>query len=274
MSDTTLPDISADELALAGLELSRDGAFLTVTLARPDARNAQTPQLWWTLASIGEWIAEADRGLKAVIFEAQGKSFSAGLDLRMLTPEGIEGQGSLIQWMSGAEGELDRQIERFQQAFGIWRELPVVVIAAVQGHAIGAGFQLALSADMIVCADDVQFCMKEPNLGLVPDLAGTKPLVDTVGYQRALEICLSGRYVLADEAVRLGIALESVPAESLAARVRELAESMTKILPGALSETKALLVEAGLRSHRDQQKVERTAQGRRMAELLKLMGGQ
>ena len=74
-------------------------------------------------------------------------------------------------------------------------------IAAVQGHAIGAGFQLALACDLRVVADDVQFAMRETSLGLVPDLTGTHPLVGLVGYARALEICVTGRFVHAEEAV-------------------------------------------------------------------------
>ncbi len=75
------------------------------------------------------------------------------------------------------------------------RDPSIVSVAAVRGHAIGAGFQLALSCDLRVLADDAQLCMKEPALGLVPDLTGTKPLVDIVGLPRALELCLTSRTV-------------------------------------------------------------------------------
>ena len=81
----------------------------------------------------------------------------------------------------------------------------------MQGHAIGAGFQLALACDLRVVAEDVSFAMRETSLGLVPDLAGTEPLVACVGYARALEICATGRAVRADEAVRLGLAQVAVP---------------------------------------------------------------
>ena len=94
-------------------------------------------------------------------------------------------------------------IEDFQRGFAVWSEVPAVVVGAVQGHAIGAGFQLALACDLRVVADDVSFAMRETSLGLVPDLAGTAPLVRLVGYARALEICATGRAVRADEAVRL-----------------------------------------------------------------------
>ena len=81
-----------------------------------------------------------------------------------------------------------------------------VSMAAVQGHAIGAGFQLALSCDLRVLADDARLCMKEPALGLVPDLTGTKPLVDIVGLPRAIELCLTARTVGAREAAELRLA--------------------------------------------------------------------
>ena len=90
-------------------------------------------------------------------------------------------------------------------------------IAAVQGHAIGGGFQLALSCDLRVLADDARLCMKEPALGLVPDLTGTKPLVDIVGLPRAIELCLTARTVDAREAAELRLAELVVPAADLTA---------------------------------------------------------
>ena len=102
----------------------------------------------------------------------------------------------------------------------------IVSVAAVHGYAIGAGFQLALACDLRVVADDVKFCMKEPALGLVPDLAGTKPLVDLVGYSRALEICATARYVESDEARQLGIATVVVPRDELDATSTDLVEAV------------------------------------------------
>src|SRR5262249_59140551 len=93
------------------------------------------------------------------------------------------------------------QIAEFQAGF-TWLGRPdVVSIAAVQGHAIGAGFQLALACDMRILTPDAQLTMAEVTLGLVPDLGGTGPLVRLVGYARALEICVTGRRVGAEEAL-------------------------------------------------------------------------
>ena len=100
------------------------------------------------------------------------------------------------------------------------RDPSIVSVAAVRGHAIGAGFQLALSCDLRVLADDAQLCMKEPALGLVPDLTGTKPLVDIVGLPRALELCLTSRTVGAAEAAALRLAELVVPGAELDGAVR------------------------------------------------------
>src|ERR671918_2082946 len=106
-------------------------------------------------------------------------------------------------------------IDDYQRGFTWLRDPRFVSIAAVRGYAIGAGFQLALSCDLRVVADDAQFSMKESALGLVPDLTGTKPLLESVGYARALEICATARMVGAAEAVEIGLALAAVPAAEL-----------------------------------------------------------
>jgi len=105
-------------------------------------------------------------------------------------------------------------------------------VAAVRGHAIGAGFQLALGCDLRVLADDAKLCMKEPSLGLVPDLLGTKPLVDIVGLPRALELCLTGRSVPAAEARDLRLAELVVPAADLDGAVADLAAALLAVDPG------------------------------------------
>ena len=114
-------------------------------------------------------------------------------------------------------------------------------IAAVQGHAIGAGFQLALACDLRVVADDVQFAMRETSLSLVPDLTGTHPLVALVGHGRALEICLTGRFVTAEEAVSTGLASLAVPVDQLDGTVRDLASAILAAPRDAVIETKALV---------------------------------
>ena len=141
-------------------------------------------------------------------------------------------------------------------------------VAAVHGYAIGAGFQLALACDLRVVADDVKFCMKEPALGLVPDLAGTKPLVELVGPSRALEICATARYVEADEARQLGIATVVVRRDELDATTADLVEALLASNAGAVRETKALLQQAADRDLEAQRLAEREAQVRRFRDLV------
>ena len=253
----------------SGIALDLTDGILTVRLNRPESRNAQGPALWRELAAIG---ADLDPSVRAVVLCAEGPSFSAGLDRRMLSPEGIPGEGSLLQFATMEPADLEAKIGVYQQAFSWWRRSPVVTIAAVAGHAVGAGFQLALGCDMIIVADDVQFSMKEPSLGLVPDLGGTLPLVEAVGYSRALELVVSGRWVRAEEAVRIGLALKSVPRAELDQAAREVAAGCATALPGAVAGTKALLRDAmhpeGLgAAHESQMAAERGAQVLRIREL-------
>jgi enoyl-CoA hydratase/carnithine racemase len=255
-------------LETAGLEYAVDGSVATITLHRPDVRNAQTPTMWRALAAIG---AEIPDEVRVVVVSGAGHSFSAGLDRAMLDPSNASGQESVAGLLALSDLEVSATIDAYQRGFTFLRDPRFVSIAAVQGYAIGAGFQLALSCDLRVLADDAQLCMKESALGLVPDLTGTKPLVECVGYARALEICATARMVGAAEAVDIGLALAAVPATELDATVEDLVGALTAPLAGAVRETKALLRGAAERSLDEQRRLEREAQTRRFRELAALM---
>lgn len=206
-----------------GVRLTVEDAVATVTLTNPAKRNAQSPALWRALTEAGR-VLPGD--VRVVVLRGEGKSFSAGLDRQAFTPEGFDGEPSFLDMARGPEAELDATIAEYQEAFTWWRRNDLVSIATVQGHAIGAGFQLALACDLRIVADDVQFAMRETSLGLVPDLTGTHPLVSLVGYARALEICATGRFVHAEEAERTGLANLVVPADQLDAAARDLAAAL------------------------------------------------
>jgi enoyl-CoA hydratase/carnithine racemase len=256
--------LSADEITAAGLHLDVSDAVATVTLDRPDKRNAQTPAMWHALAAIGEQLPDTTR---VVVVRGAGQSFSAGLDRAMLDP----GTGDVARLLDLDDDAISKAVDGFQQGFTWLRDPRFVSIAAVQGYAIGAGFQLALSCDLRVVADDVQLSMKEAALGLVPDLTGTKPLVEAVGYQRALEICATTRMIGADEAVSIGLALTAVPADQLETTVADLAQALTANVAGAVVETKRLLQSAAEEDLETQRRLEREAQVRRFRELAALM---
>jgi len=264
MTDITTAPTTAPSLDRDGVRLHVEDAVATVTLCNGARRNAQSPAMWRALAEAGRVLPGS---VRVVVLRAEGVSFSAGLDRQAFTPEGFDGEPSFPDLARRPDAELDAAIAAYQEAFTWWRRNDLISIAAVQGHAIGAGFQLALACDLRVCADDVQFAMRETSLGLVPDLTGTKPLVDLVGYARALEICATGRFVRAEEAAATGLANLVVPAAELDGAVTDLTAALLAPPRDAVVETKALLRGAGSRTGQEQYAAERAAQARRLRDL-------
>jgi len=259
-------------LAAAGVRLSLNSdptgrsaaGVATVTLDAPERRNAMTPGTWRALAAIGRALTG---DIRVVVLRSEGPSFCAGLDRRMMSAEGVPGELGLVALATLDDQDLDEVIAGYQAAFTWWRRSDLVSIAAIQGHAVGAGFQLALACDLRVLADDAVLAMRETALGLVPDLGGTKPLVDLVGYARALEICLTGRWVAADEAASLGIATAVVPRAEVDEAAADLAAAILAAPRNAVVETKALLTDAGRRTYDGQRSAERAAQARRLRDI-------
>jgi enoyl-CoA hydratase/carnithine racemase len=232
-----------------------EGPVATVTLCRPQVLNAMTPALWADLRDFGRTLPG---DVRVVIVRGEGRAFSAGLD----TKAAVQNLGALATAPDG-----DAQIATFQEAFAWLRRPSLISIAAVQGHAIGGGFQLALACDFRVAAEDVSFSMAEIRLGLVPDLGGTRRLVELVGYAKALELCVTGRRVQAAEAAQIGLANVVVPREELDAAARDLAAAVLEGPRDAVIEIKALLAEASGRTFAEQEAAERAAQLRRIADL-------
>ncbi|MGW6745192.1 enoyl-CoA hydratase/isomerase family protein [Streptomyces sp. NPDC055025] len=261
---TSLESVHETVLDKDGVRLTVEDAIATVTLTNPAKRNAQSPALWRALREAGRSLPGSAR---VVVLRGEGKSFSAGLDRQAFTPEGFDGEPSFLDLARGSDADLDAAIAEYQDGFVWLRRNDIVSVAAVQGHAVGAGFQLALACDLRVVASDVQFAMRETSLGLVPDLTGTHPLVGLVGYARALEICATGRFVQADEAERTGLANLVVPVDELDAAVQDLAGALLAAPRDAVIETKALLRGAAGRSFEDQRAAERAAQARRLRDL-------
>jgi enoyl-CoA hydratase/carnithine racemase len=242
---------------------SRDGAVLTVTLDRADQLNAQTPATWTALAAVG---ASLDDDVRLVVVRGEGRSFSAGLDRSLFdaAPGTAGGLGELARL--DAE-EAQERIRGYQAGFRWLRSPGVVSVAAVQGHAIGAGAQLALACDLRVFADDAQLRLPEASLGLVPDLTGTSTLVELVGYSRAVEICLTGRPVGAAEALSMGLANAVVPVDQLETTVAGLTAALLRPDVGASRETLALIRSAVRNDPAQQDAAERAAQARRLGVL-------
>jgi enoyl-CoA hydratase/carnithine racemase len=241
-----------------GVRLDRDGPVATVTLHRPEVLNAQHIGMWLELRRIGR---DLPGDVRVVVVRGEGRSFSAGLDLAEVRGAGF---ARLVEL---PPDECADQLAEYQEAFSWLRRPDLLTVAAVQGHAIGAGFQLALACDLRVLADDAQLSMAEVTLGLVPDLGGTKRLVELVGYARALELCVTSRRVGAAEAGRIGLANVVVDRAELDAAVADLTAAALAAPRGAVTEIKALLSGAAARSYAEQEAAEREAQTRRLRDV-------
>lgn len=257
------PEAKAAAAAKAGVRLILDGELATVVLDRADKRNAMTPSTWWHLAEVGRALPGS---VRAVLLRAEGPSFSAGLDRSVLIG-GTSGTKTLLDLAEAGQADAELTIEAFQEAFTWWRKPDLITVAAVQGHAVGAGFQLALACDLRLAAQDARFAMREITLGLVPDLGGTKPLVDLVGPARALEICATGRWVDAAEAERLGLVNRVCRTQDLAIDAEVFVRELLAADRDALIETKALVHGALDRDYDAQRAAERAAQVRRIRAL-------
>jgi len=261
--------LDEDLLTRGRVTARADGGVLTITLCAPQVRNAQLPDTWKALAHIGSRIADGavdagPAGVRAVVVRGAGPSFSAGLDRSAFG----DGPDSLLATLARQPPAVsDETIAGFQSGFGWLADPSFVSIAAVQGHAVGAGFQLALACDLIVAADDAQFAMAEVTLGLVPDLGGTGRLVRAVGTARALEICATGRRVGAAEAVRVGLAVTAVPAAQLDGTVADLVAALTASDPEAVRGITRLITRCPDRTSEQQLAQERFEQLARLRAL-------
>ena len=243
------------------------GDVFTITLNDPDKRNAQTPQTWDELYSISTQVPGEAR---FIVLRGNGKSFSAGLDRAMFTPAGIPGQPSFMEMASQSDTELDDTIAYYQRFFRVLRDLPQISVALVQGHAIGAGFQLALACDLIIAQPSAQFALKETQWGLTPDLGGTVRFMEILGYRKSLELIGSGRVIDAQEAHALG--LVSALSEDLDAGFIELVDPLRAVMPEALIDAKSML--AGIAYGEEPWVAERRSQTKRLRHLHMLMSQQ
>lgn len=186
-----------------------------VRLDRPDKLNALSLDMLRTLRDTARALRR-EPGLRAVVVSGNGRSFCAGLDLASAARR----PGAVAR----AFVPSPRGTNLFQEACWAWRRLPVPVVAAVHGHVIGAGVQIALAADLRVTAPDARWSVKEVARGLVPDMSGIRALTQLVGIETAKRLTLTAEEVTGADAARLGLAgtVADAPREeafTLAARV-------------------------------------------------------
>lgn len=232
---------------------SIDDGVADVRLNRPDKLNALDAEMFTALARTGAALRDT-AGLRAVVLSGEGRSFCAGLDRSAFRAMADGATWRPAAADAPAEGP-DDGLSRGQRAVLVWHALPVPVIAAVRGHALGGGLQLALGADIRIVAPDAVLGVLEIRWGLTPDMAGTQLLPRLVGPDVAAELTWSGRTVDAAEAVRIGLATRV--AEDPRAAAHELAAAIATRSPAAVRAAKRMLdlahgpLAAGLAAERE-----------------------
>jgi len=214
--------------------LQVDDRVATLTLNRHDVRNALTgTRLIDDIVAVAEWANRCD-AISALIITAAGSAFSSGGNVKDMAERGGDFAGDAAE----IAVRYRRGIQRIPLAL---QQVEIPVIAAVNGPAIGAGFDLANMADLRIASSAAKFGETFLNLGLIPGDGGAWFLQRSIGYQAAFELTLSGRIIDATEAKALGIVLDVVEPERLMARARELAARFAEQPPKALRLTKRLM---------------------------------
>jgi enoyl-CoA hydratase/carnithine racemase len=208
---------------LKTLDLEIDGQIGTLTLNRPDAFNAMSPEMILEMTIAFAWLADRS-GLRGLIVTGAGKAFCAGGDVNTFR-QGV--QSDEIDLPS----EVRRGAEALHQAIVDLRRIPFPVIAAVNGPAAGAGFSLALACDTRIASESAFFACAYGRIGASPDGGMTYFLPRVVGPSRALEILLDDPNMSAEEALAERLVTEVAPAGELMERARERAEELAARAP-------------------------------------------
>ena len=224
-----------------------------VRLNRPDKLNALDGDMFAALVDTSARLAR-DTSVRAVVLSGEGRAFSAGLDFsgflamaggRGTVDSGGPGEPAADDASSlGAIGRTDGRITHLaQQAAHGWSEVPVPVVAAVHGHCLGGGLQIALGADIRIVHPEAKLSVLEVRWGLSPDMTATATLPRLVGIDVAKELTWTGRNVSGAEAVALGLCTR--PSDDPLADALALAREIAGKSPGAIRGTKKLLEQAG-----------------------------
>jgi methylglutaconyl-CoA hydratase len=210
------------------IAVQNGGGITTITLNRPDKRNALTPELIEEFVTALDQARDSDCGV--VILTGAGHAFCAGLDL-----EHLESLTTADQ--SGVR----RDAEHLARALTALYEFPKPVIAAVNGAAVAGGMSLATLADFTLAVPEAKFGFNEVRVGFVPAIEAAF-LLRQIGERRTRDLLLTGRMLKAQEALQLGLVTQVVFAEELQQVARALAQSLLLNSPQALAATKKLLV--------------------------------
>ena len=193
------------------------GAVATITLNRPRALNALSPELMRELAEVVETF-DADIAVRCVVLTGGPRVFAAGADIKGMaerTPI------TMVEGLSTANWERIRRCRK-------------PIIAAVSGYALGGGCELAMLCDLIVASETAQFGQPETNIGVMPGAGGTQRLARAIGPYRAMELILTGRTLSAREAYAAGLVNRVAPVEGFLAEAQQMAAEIAGRAPIAI----------------------------------------
>jgi 2-(1,2-epoxy-1,2-dihydrophenyl)acetyl-CoA isomerase len=248
-AETAINPLTSDPPDLETLQIEIDGDVGTLTLNRPDALNAMSPEMIAELTVAAAWLA--DRApIRALIVTGSGRAFCSGGDVNWFK-RGVEDPDADLP------SEVRRGAEVLHQAIVDFRRLPYATIAAVNGPAAGAGMSLALSCDMRIASEDAFLAIAYGRIGASPDGGMTYFLPRVVGPSKALELALNDPNLDAKAALETDLVSEVVPADQLMPRAREKAEKLAAKAPHYVRMAKALLHESIENSLTDHLQLER-----------------
>ncbi len=202
------------------INYTKEDTIGIVTLCNPKGFNLVAGEPFFKELFEVQELIDADKSLRAIVINAEGDHFSAGVDLKMLIQ-------CNSQWI------MDR-LFWLQRLYGRWQELPIPVVAAVQGLCYGSATELILGCDIRVAADNARFSIPEVKFGLSPDMGGTARLTQLVGMGQAKRLIMACEEINAEEALRIGLIEVMVPLEDLNKRAMKMAQTMANLPPAAI----------------------------------------
>ena len=238
--------------------LERDGPVATLVLNDPDRRNAMSHAMG---ERFRERVAELgrDESVRAVILTGAGRAFSGGGDLSMIGARAAEAAGG-SESAEAARRAIRDIMRGFYGLFLSIRDLPCPTIAAVQGHAVGAGLCVALACDLRIVAREARLALNFTRLGLHPGMGATWTLPRLVPPEVAAELLFTGRTIRGEEAAALGLARRALPAEEVLPAARALAAEIAAAAPRAVRGVKRALRRSEAATLEDQLLFEATEQ--------------
>lgn len=201
------------------LRYSHKNGIATITFNKPDTFNLVTPNFLLELEEIQNEIAN-DQKVKVVIINADGEHFSAGVDLKFLH--------------TVDSNYVMDNLPRLQRLYSRWQEMPMPVIAAIQGLCYGSATELILGCDIRIAAKDAKISLPEVRFGLAPDMGGTVRLTKLVGIGQAKRMIIGCEEISADEAYAIGLVEIVVAREELMERTMKLAKNISFMPPGGV----------------------------------------